>query len=384
MDFKPAQGGIAELTHQTVKHLNELGEKITVLTPSLSGAVEFDKSCGYSVLRYGISSWTRSKMKMRLNGVILMKELFSAVCHVRPSYLVCTVWDPIAAANLILVSRLMKIPFFLFAHGMDLAQPTRLDILRRKTFRAAARVICISAYTRSLVENIGVQHANIAVIHGGIDRREIDSYRKLRKPGKYPRLDAIFPPGNQTILTISRLVQRKGIDRVIEAMPDIVSSVPEARFLIGGDGPDRNRLKQLAAASSAREAISFLGSLTEEGKFECYHRCCIFAMPSRRIGTGDVEGFGIVFLEANAFGKPVIGGRSGGVPDAVIHGVTGLLVDPNNTGEISEAIIRLLQDPDEARRLGENGRQRVENEFDWKVSANIIRSVIHDAIKELK
>ena len=162
---------------------------------------------------------------------------------------------------------------------------------------------------------------------------------------------------------------------VIGAMPRIVSEASGTRYVIMGDGPDRDHLMRLAAASPVADAITFLGALSDDEKFECFSRCDVFAMPSER------EGFGIAFLEANAFGKPVVGGRIGGVPDAVVHGETGLLVDPRSDSEVAEAIIRLLKNPDEARRLGDNGRRRVENELTWNQSARKFLSVIRGVLE---
>ena len=159
-------------------------------------------------------------------------------------------------------------------------------------------------------------------------------------------------------------------------MPRIVSEAPGTRYVIVGDGSDREYLMRLAAASDVADAITFLGELTDDEKLDCYSRCDVFALPSER------EGFGIVYLEANAFGKPVVGGRIGGVPDAVIHGETGLLVDPRSESEVAEAIIRLLENPEEARRLGDNGRRRVENELTWKESARRLLTVIRGVLKK--
>ena len=132
-------------------------------------------------------------------------------------------------------------------------------------------------------------------------------------------------------------MDRKGIDRVIEAMPSIVRSVPGTRYVIVGDGGDMDRLHSLVSKSAVRGAITFHGPLTGDKKFECYSRCDVFALPARE------EGFGIVVPEANAFGKPVVGGRSGGIPEAITHEENGLLVDQSSADEIADAIARLLE-----------------------------------------
>ena len=380
LDFKPRLGGIAEHTHQMAKHLTELGEQITVLTPSQPGDAEFDKTCDYPVIRFDTKLPVGNWLKSRLDRRLMLIGILRIARRIKANYLICDRWSPIAGVNLILASKLTQIPFFLFAHGTELARPTRLGIFRGMALRMATRVLCVSGYTKSLAENIGVKQASLAVIHNGFDSREIESYRKRRKENTFPRLDAVFPPGAQTVVTISRLVPRKGIDRVIEAMPRIVSALPGTRYVIGGDGEDRDRLERLANASPARESIVFLGRLTEYEKFECYNRCDVFAMPNRESADGDVEGFGIVFLEANAFGKPVVGGHSGGAIDAIVHEKTGLLVDPLDADSIAESLMKLLKNPQYAHKIGDNGKQMVENEFTWKTGANRLLSITQSSI----
>ena len=378
VDFKPRLGGIAEHTHQMAKHLTELGERITVLTPSLPGSAEFDKTCNYPVVRFTTKLERGGGWKRPLDRSRILIEIIKVAQRRNADYLMLDRWSPIAGASMILASRLLNIPFFLFAHGSEFSQPIPLRFSRKITVRAATRVICVSSYIRSLALADGVKPSRVVTIPNGFDSREIESYRSRNYEGRFPRVEAACPAGTPTVLTVSRLMSRKGVDRVIEAMPRIVSEVPGTRYIIVGDGGDGERLNQLASASPSGNSITFLGPLTGDEKFECYACCDVFVLPS------EVEGFGIVFLEANAFGKPVVAGRIGGVPEAVVHETTGLLVDPDNIGEIVQAITRLLKDPAEARRLGNNGRRRVKNDLNWKVSASKLLSVIHAALEEKK
>ncbi len=362
------------------KHLTELGEKITVLTPAQPGAIEFDKTCEYPVIRFDtrlpLGNWVKSRLDRRL----ILIGILRVARRLKADYLICDLWSPIAGLNLVLASILLRLPFFLFAHGTEVARPMHLGVLRTMAFRTATKVLCVSRYTKALVNRLGVKQANLAVIPNGFDVRELDSYQKRCEYSDYRRLDKAFEPGTQTILTISRLVPRKGIDKVIEAMPMIKAEIPEVRYVIGGDGSDIDRLRQLASASPAKESIVFLGRLAQDEKYESYRRCDVFIMPNREPADGDVEGFGIVFLEANAFGKPVIGGRSGGASDAIVHEETGLLVDPCSIDEIAEAVIRLFRNTDEIRRIGDVGRRRVAQDFSWKASADSTLSIAHNAI----
>ena len=378
IDFKPNIGGIAEHTHQMARHMTELGERITVITPSLPGGAEFDENCEYPVIRFDTKLPVGNWLKSRLDRRLLIAGILKAARHIDVDYLICDRWSPIAGANMFLASKLLDKPFFLFAHGSEFSQPVPLGFLRKTTVQSASRVICVSNYIRSLVLDDGIKSDKAVTIPNGFDYREVDSYRSRSYAGRFPSVDSAFPSGCPTILTVSRLMDRKGIDRVIEAMPKIIAEVPETRYIIVGNGGDRNRLSSLVSESLARDSITFLGPLTGDEKFECYDRCDVFVLPSRD------DGFAMVFPEANAFGKPVVGGRSGGVPDVITHGENGLLVDPCDIDEIAESVIRLIKEPSEAQRLGNNGKYKVKNEFNWKMSAANLISVLYDSIKDTK
>ena len=374
VDFKPRLGGVAEHTHQMARHLTELGEDITVITPMLPGGAEFDQTCDYPIVRFDTKLALGSWLKSRLDRRLMLLGILRVARRTKPEYLICDRWSPIAGLNAVLASKLLKRPLILFAYGSEFSQPARLKFSRRITVRTASRVISVSSYIRSHVLEDGCEPGKLVTIHNGFDLRETDAYRR-RSAKRFPDLDAAWPPGSPTVLTVSRLMDRKGIDRVIEAMPAIVRRVPGTRYIVVGDGGDRERVHGLASKSPVRDSITFLGPLTGDKKFECYSRCDVFALPARE------DGFPVVVPEANAFGKPVVGGRSGGIPEAITHGYNGLLVDPTSADEIADAITCLLENPEEAQRLGDNGRRRVENEFTWKASAAALLAVARDAMQ---
>ena len=375
IEFKPDMGGAQEHAHQMTKHLNELGEQTAVLTPSRPGCAEgdkaFDESCGYPVMRFdtkiGSGEWLTPFFYRR--GLV---ETLGAARRAKADYIIVNTTGSTLDVAALVASKLARRPLITVTHDLYRSNvPWRpaLDLVLRK----ASRNVCVSGYTASLVAARGVDPRKIRVIPNGVDLGEIESRRT--PAGSSPRVDAAFPGRGAVVLTVARLIWSKGIHRVIAAMPRIVTEAPGTRYVIVGDGPDREHLVRLAAASPVADAITFLGELTDDEKFDCYSRCDVFALPSER------EGYGIVFLEANAFGKPVVGGRIGGVPDAVVHGTTGLLVDPRSESEVAEAIIRLLKNPDQARRLGDNGRRRVEDELTWKESAGKFLSVIRGVLE---
>lgn len=170
------------------------------------------------------------------------------------------------------------------------------------------------------------------------------------------------------IVSVGRLVPRKGQDRLIEALPLIRSAIPDIHLLLVGEGKYRRTLEKLAAQKEVKDLVTFVGRVPYAQLPE-YFRCGdIFAMPSRsRLAGLEVEGLGIVYLEASACGLPVIAGNSGGAPDAVVDGVTGIVVDGKNVNEIASAIVRVLSDPSKAKSMGAVGSEWAASEWSWKI-----------------
>jgi phosphatidylinositol alpha-1,6-mannosyltransferase len=167
------------------------------------------------------------------------------------------------------------------------------------------------------------------------------------------------------LLTAARLVRRKGIDTVLNALPLVVRQAPQVQYAIVGSGPERDPLEALSNELGMRDRVHFLGHLEDREVVIAYNECYAFVMPAR-YEHPSVEGFGLVFREANACGKPVVGARTGGVPDAIEHETTGLLVEPDDPSELSQALLRLLDNPSFARDLGQQGRRLVESSGTWE------------------
>ena len=174
--------------------------------------------------------------------------------------------------------------------------------------------------------------------------------------------------GKKVIVSVGRLVHRKGQDHLIESMPAILKVHPDAHLLLVGTGPYLEHLAKLVAQNGLENSVSFIGRI-QYAELPSYI-CCgdIFAMPSRsRLMGLEVEGLGIVYLEASSCGLAVIAGSSGGAPDAVIDGTTGVVVDGTNNDQISKAAIELLTDLPKARAMGAAGRQWITDEWRWQI-----------------
>jgi phosphatidylinositol alpha-1,6-mannosyltransferase len=180
-----------------------------------------------------------------------------------------------------------------------------------------------------------------------------------------------------TVLCLSRLVPRKGQDMLIRALPDVRSEIGDATLVIVGGGPDSKRLADLAHEHGVADHVVFTGSVPAQ-ELAAYHNIAdVFAMPARTRGRGlDVEGLGIVYLEASATGVPVIAGDSGGAPETVRQGETGLVVDGRSTTQLTDALTALLGDPELCLSMGTAGREWVQSRWRWEHMAGRLRQLL--------
>jgi len=255
------------------------------------------------------------------------------------------------------------LPYLLYAHGEEILTALtsrKLAWLLPRIYRGAAAIIANSHHTKTLLQDIGVDASRIHVIHPGVHMQSFcassEAVQRIRQKhhlGTVP-----------VLLTVGRMQRRKGQDRVIQALPRIRQSLPQVKYVMVGTGEDLASLTTLAHELGVQDSVVFAGSVLDQELAAYYAACDVFIMPNRQIDS-DIEGFGIVYLEAGAAGKPVIGGKSGGTDDAIVDGVTGIRVDGNSSVEIADAVIDLLAAPDRAKTMGLRGRQRVESEFAW-------------------
>jgi len=270
-----------------------------------------------------------------------------------------------------------RLPMVTLVHGNELlaalAKTSEGDRLSRALLQSDG-IVAVSRFSAGLASRIGVPPHRIAVVHPGCDAETFAP--KRARPELLNRVLGSRPQ-DRVFLTIGGLVARKGHDVVIRALPEVLRAIPDTTYLIVGDGPCRQDLEKLAAELRVADRVVFAGQVSDTELPDYYALSDVFIMASREQAEDcTVEGFGIVYLEANACGKPVIGGNSGGVPDAVQDGETGLLVDPRSPADIARALISLLTDRDRAARMGKVGRARVVQEFSWSRMAERIYQVL--------
>jgi phosphatidylinositol alpha-1,6-mannosyltransferase len=214
-----------------------------------------------------------------------------------------------------------------------------------------------------MLETFGVPLRKIAVVHPGVDpSRFRPGLHGLAVRRRFAADDEIL------LLSVGRLQRRKGYDMAIAALHSLQPVLPRLRYVIVGDGEHRVQLEASVAERGLGDRVFFAGAVPESELPSYYAACDMFLMPNR-VDDGDVEGFGMVFLEAAASGKPVIGGRSGGVPEALEDGATGFLVEGTEIAAVAAAIRRLASSARLRRQMGDAGRARVLQSFTWDAAA---------------
>jgi phosphatidylinositol alpha-1,6-mannosyltransferase len=222
------------------------------------------------------------------------------------------------------------------------------------------RIVTNSRFTASLLPLLALRKST--VLYPGVDPA-------LGESGNATSRD------NKRILFVGRLVRRKGVDDLIAAFRLVKEAIPDVSLEVVGDGPEMSRLQHLASELGLAGSVAFLGTLRGMALYERFRECDVFAMPSRTL-EDDVEGFGTVFLEAGLFGRPSVGTYSGGIPEAVLDGVTGILVKEGDASALANALKTLLVNRELSRELGDNARKRVLQDFTWHEGTNTLVKIL--------
>lgn len=272
---------------------------------------------------------------------------------------------PVTQAMRVTAPRLRSI---VCTHGVEVWE--RMPALRRTALRRANLVLAPSKDTANHAAAQQVRSERIRVLPWALD----PEFEEMLGNAQRSKLPEGYPEG-RVILTVGRWVgneRYKGMDTLITALPRLLTRWPELHLLAVGDGDDLAWLEDLAEQNGVNRHVHFLSGLSSEQLMACYGACEIFALPSRG------EGFGLVYLEAMACGKPVIGGSHGGVPEVIEDGVTGYLVPHGDAAQLATSIETLLSDPAMAQKMGGRGRQRVEREFRFQVFAKSLKKILRE------
>ena len=357
--FAPELGGVPRLLEQYCAHRPADVEVrvLSVQQQSPEFYAAYDRATAYLIERVAASDIKG------ITSLRVLARLWQTIRAWRPDVILCGVAYPSVIVTW-LITRLTRTPYVSYAHSEDFLPITglRRRVLGRALRRAAA-VITVSRFTQQALIDLDIDSARIKVVPPGIEL------------ARFAQANGAAAPEAWTLLTVGRLVLRKGQDTVIRALPQVIQAVPNVRYIVAGDGPDAEVLRDLAAGLGVADRVVFAGALTDEALHDLYHTCDVFVLPTRP-AAGEVEGFGIVLLEAGAARKPVIAGRTGGTPDAVIDDVTGLLIDPADVNALAQAIIDLAHNQAKAQRLGAAGHDRVGAEFSIELFAERVTHVL--------
>jgi phosphatidylinositol alpha-1,6-mannosyltransferase len=372
--FSPINGGSA-VVYETLCRFAP-AESMVVLAPwrhyvdgkEIEGWREFDAAAPYRIYRTELlrpliepppKSAMHSLWRMLSIDLPLKLRVFLQVRQIVKEHKIDVVcigeltsgsWVGIAC------QRLLGCKMVSYIHGEEITTETEYRFFgkqRRRYLHRADGVVAVSHFTeRALMRMMSVPEQKITLIHNGVNTERF--FPAEPNPTVVSRHGL---QGKRIILTVGRIVPRKGMDVLIRALPEIRKSVPDAHLLFAGVGDYRGTLEKIVSSLGLESHVTFAGRVAEEDLADYYRLCDIFAMPNREMPDGDTEGFGLVFLEANACGKAVIAGRAGGAVEAVRDGVNGLLADGWSVTDVGDAVTRLLVDRELRNKIERAGLQ---------------------------
>ena len=388
--FTPIQGGSATVYSNLCRYAPK-GRMVALATrrdyndgAEIAGWRAHDQNCGFPVYRLDL---LRPRISRPAHKLIAAWRFLTIDVPLRLR-VIWTVWKLIRRHGIEVIcigelastawlgeffQRVFGKRMVIYVHGEEIT--TRFDAgsfsaSRATHLRAADAVVAVSRFTqRVLVDEMGIAPDRVCLIENGVDTKRFS-------PGPDdPAFRARFGlAGKRIVVAVGRLIARKGFDQTIRAWPQVFAAHPDSHLLIIGDGPQRASLQALVDQSGAAHSITLAGALSDADLLSAYRSAVLFAMPNRTMPDGDTEGFGLTFLEANACGRAVVGGRAGGAVEAVQDGVSGLLVNGERIDEIADAILRVLGDDAFRARL-EAGALAHAEAHSWEHSVQIFQNL---------
>ena len=357
-DFPPQIGGIQTYSSSLARALQQIGRQVHVIATEHPGAADYDASAPFAVTRVPTLGG-KPQIYRRLRDAAVRLGSARGV--------IATKWSP-EGLGALQAARQLGIPWGVIGydrehilHGGNLLKWG----LQQYLFRHTDFCFAIGNYSAANFRRRGVTEERVRIIGCGLECEQF-----APDPARAETLrEQHHLQGKRILLTVARVVPRKGHLTVIEALPQIREAIGEVSYLIVGDGEGMPILRQAVAARGLGDQVVFAGKVPMADLRGYYTLADIMAMPSYNLPGLPTEGFGLTFLEANCCGTPVIGSRTGGIPDAVDHGLTGLLVPPRDARALAHAAIRILGDAALASRMGEFGQRRAREMFRWELVA---------------
>ncbi|MBS1817563.1 MAG: glycosyltransferase family 4 protein [Acidobacteria bacterium] len=358
--YPPSRGGTGRWMSELYSRLP--GCDVVVGTGGRSGNPRGNGRVALANVPLDFASWGLTSPKAAVQHAASLIKASRLVSRQRAEQVHCAKALPEGLLGVAL-SVLHRVPFVCYAHGeeLTLAGTSReLRALTHLVLRRASRVVANSNFTRQLlVTDWHVPEDRLVVMHPGVDTT------RFAPAAPDAAVRAALGWGSRpVVLTVGALQKRKGQDTLIRALRAIRAAIPDVLYVMAGSGPDREDLENLARSEGVEDSVQFRGNASEDDLLACYQQCDLFALPNRQIGW-DVEGFGMVLVEAQACGKPVVAGASGGTLDTFMPGVTGELANTENPQALAETVIALLGDAERLRTMGRHARERAVRSFDW-------------------
>jgi phosphatidylinositol alpha-1,6-mannosyltransferase len=365
-DFPPRQGGIQSFVHELALRLDP--GQLTVYAPKWDGDAAFDAAAPFEVIRHPTS--------LMIGGPGVRRRAAQLARSRKAEVVIFGASAPLGLITPVLRKAGVK-KAIAITHGHEAgwaALPVARQLLHRIGDETDVMTYLGEYFRVRLAGALSPEAAaRMTRLHPGVDAATFrpDPAARAAIRERYGLAD------RPVVVCVSRLVPRKGQDTLLRAWPAVLSQVPDAALLIVSGGPYAKTLRQLAAQAGVSGSVTFTGSVPRAELPAHYAAGDVFAMPCRtRRGGLDVEGLGIVYLEASAAGLPVVGGNSGGAPDAILEGETGYVVDGRDVQALASRLTGLMKDPAGARAMGEKGRAWVERDWNWDLTASRLRSLI--------
>ena len=359
-DFPPRIGGINDYVAQLFRRFPS--GTVTVFASTARGAAAFDRSYPQEVIRLP------TEMMLPTPGV--RRRLHEVLRSERPDIVLFGALWPLGHMGPA-VSRKLAIPYGGFSHGLELTGALAPGVLRHIGSRATL-LTAVSDWARRKLEPAFGWSGRMELLPSGIDTVAFHpAVTDVAVRERYALGDA------PVVCCVSRLVARKGQDMLIRALPRLSAAVPGVRLLIVGSGPYDATLRALARSVGVASRVTFTGAVSYAELPAHFRAGTVFAMPCRaRLAGLDIEALGAVFLQGAAVARPVVAGRSGGAPEAVRDGETGLVVDPESPAAIADALAQLLTDPARAARMGRAGADWVHREWSWDAMSQRLQAML--------
>jgi len=378
-DFPPIISGISTYFYEIWKLLPS--DKRIIIAPRFGSYRKIDREFPHRVFRVKVPINNKTFEKIK-KGLIYLFYTFILHLKHRIKIIHC---GQVLSSGFVgwFMNKLFKIPYVIYIYGSETYRFGRLKLftsIMKIFLESSSKIIANSNFTKNEYIEFGINPEKIKIITPGVD---IGRFYPQKKDEHL--LEKFNLRDKKILLTVGRLDERKGHDKVIEALSKLKSKYPDLTYLIVGSGREEKRLQNIVKNYALEDYVVFVGYVPDEELPRYYNLCDIFILLNRqteanKLLKGDYEGFGIVFIEASACGKPIIAGNFGGVYDAVENGKTGLVIDPVNIEEIIKSIEYFLSNPENSFKFGNRGLNRVRQSFTWDKKAREIITIENEIL----